>query len=133
MTNLQIEDELKTLIDADNTWTKTKLTYVWIESHAQELDLHHPPLIDDRVTNVIHSATRTLINRTLGSEVYAFIGILFQFANTTATLKSGNDDLKEIADADSNLLFFFPGIKGDPINNYYYSDVLYKWDRHISH
>lgn len=135
MVNVVIEDDLKTLIDADVGWSITKNTYVFIESHtgALGLDLHHPPVTTGNVKIVIRKSNRTLLSRSLGSETYAFVGIIEMFANTTATMKTGHNELKQIADADPNLLFFFPGIDGDPINEYFVSQILYKWDKYIPH
>lgn len=140
MTNVVVESVLKALIDADD-WDVdpdgvTKLTYIWANSNAINLDLDDPGSWNNtanQVVIVIHPSTRSNIGKSSGSDNFSWIGEMKIFANTAANISSASDLLKAIADANQFLEFHEPGLNGNPKIGKYWKTIIYHYVYNVSH
>lgn len=132
MTN--IETALKTLIDA-TTWNigvelVTKTTYIWIESHATNLDLNKPVVANTAVIFIIKPSVRTPVApRSFGATVYQWNGDLMLYTFNLTDMQRALDLVKTIADADIDLTILIPGFNGSPKNQFYWTRIIYQWNK----
>ena len=131
MTN--IETSLKALIDATN-WLigvelVTKTTYIWIESHATNLNLNKPTVVDTAVIFVIKPSVRNLLSKSFGSAVYQWNGDFMLYAFNLVDLQRAEDLIKTIADSDQDLTIFIPGHNGSPKNQLFWINIVFQWNK----
>lgn len=138
MTYTAIANDIKTIIDA-TTWTTPsqgvlKNTYVWVKSHNRSLNLNNPNLwnADGTAIIVIYPGQIPIqLGVTTGSKIYSFQGIIKMYTKSDTDMENAIAALDAISNGNNALSILIPDYDGDPEQNNYWCQIIYKYIKNI--